>query len=80
MEKKFNQDTLSEILSAYFSGPDWKSDFESMNAPDRAKLVVKIMDFLLPKMKSVDLNAFMTHQGSGVIDSLKKALSGEDEP
>lgn len=65
------KEVFSEIVGDYMTDK-WKEDFESMTAETRAKLVLKMAEFVVPKEKDVNLSVSEKRQLGGHMGDLSR--------
>ena len=65
------KEVFSIIVSDYLTDK-WKEDFEDMTAETRAKLVLKMAEFVVPKEKEVNLSVSERRQLGGAMGDLSR--------
>lgn len=70
------KEVFSIIVSNYITDK-WKEDFENMTAETRAKLVLKMAEFVVPKEKDVNLSVSERRQLGGHLGDLSRMTTAQ---
>lgn len=61
---------LNDLLGDYFDKGKFENDLKEMEAKDRAGLMIKLIDFSLPKLKAVEVTVDQEKESSNAPKTL----------
>lgn len=79
MKNTFTQDTILQILSNYSDSGRLEQDFYSITPDKRLALAEKLIDYALPKIKSVEAEPAVSESGASLSERLNKVLASHTE-
>lgn len=59
---------VNDLLGDYFDKGKFESDLKEMEAKDRAGLMIKLVDYSLPKLKSIEVTGETEREYINIID------------
>lgn len=72
------RETITDIVSNYFSSDKVESDIELLKPKERVEVMEKLAAYCIPKLQSVDLDADIDAKASVVSARLKTMSDRED--
>lgn len=79
MKNTFTQDTILQILSNYSDSGRLEQDFYAITPDKRLALAEKLIDYALPKIKSVEAEPAGSESVASLSERLNKVLASHTE-